>query len=160
MAKSQNDNSGSVDAEKETVDQRLARTLPKQLAPTFKKIKSLAARADFLGELDKMRLEAQKAFKVLDDFQGALEEWFIQNLPVSDATGTAGKDTRVEIKKKPYAKVEDWNKFYAHIKKTGSFELLNRAPNAKAMKERWEAGKQVPGVVKEETKVVSITKVK
>ena len=49
-------------------------------------------------------------------------------------------------------------KFYAHLKKTGDFELLNRALNRAAVNERWAAHKQVPGVGKFHVKKVSCTK--
>jgi len=95
-----------------------------------------------------------------EKFQNMLEAWFIQELPTKDAQGIAGKKGRVEIKTKELPTVEDWSKFCAYIQQTGAFELLNRAVNPKAVRERWENKEEVPGVGKFVRKVVSLTKVK
>lgn len=65
--------------------------------------------------------------------------------------------SRVQITENSVPVVADWTKFYAHIKKTGSFELLNRAVNRESVKERWELKKQVPGVTAFHAKKVSCT---
>ena len=54
--------------------------------------------------------------------------------------------------------VQDWDKFYANLKKKGEFDLLNRALNKRAVKERWEDGKTVPGVGTFKVTTVSVTK--
>lgn len=133
---------------------------PKPFLAAFKKAKTQAQRADLLYEVDKVRLEQQKVAENIKKFVSKLEKWFIQELPERSATGIAGKVARVQIVKKDRPSVVNWNKFYTHIKKKGEFELLNRAVNARAVKERWDAGKQVPGVDKFTFKDVSVTKVK
>ena len=40
----------------------------------------------------------------------------------------------------------DWKKTYAHIKKTGHFELLHKRLSTAALAERWDQGHKVPGV--------------
>jgi len=87
-----------------------------------------------------------------------LEEHFISTLAVGESSGVQGMKSRVQISDNPIPTVEDWAKFYAHIKKTGNFELLNRAVNRAAVKERWEEKKQVPGVGVFHDKRVSVTK--
>jgi hypothetical protein len=86
------------------------------------------------------------------------EEHFIQKLAVGEASGVQGHKSRVQITDSVIPVVKDWPKFYAHIKKTGSFELLNRAPNKTAIVERWDAKKEVPGIDKFHAKKVSCTK--
>lgn len=151
-----------TEAPQKVTDSLLFETCPKTFIKEFKKCKTAAKRADFLGQLDKSRLEVGKYFKSINSFQNMLEEWFIQNLPMSDAKGITGQRSRVEIKKKDIATVmgDDWTTFYAHIKKTGAFELLNKAINQKAVQERWAQHKEVPGVTKFTRKVVSLTTVK
>jgi hypothetical protein len=56
--------------------------------------------------------------------------------------------------------VSDWEKLYAHIKRTGEFELLYRRVNPAAIKERWELSKSVPGIGKFPTLTLSVTKAK
>lgn len=86
------------------------------------------------------------------------EEHFIQTLAVGESSGVQGMKSRVQITDSVIPVVKDWPKLYAHIKKTGEFELLNRAPNRVAIVERWDAKKEVPGVDKFRAKKVSCTK--
>lgn len=86
------------------------------------------------------------------------EEHFVQTLAVGEASGVQGHKSRVQVTDSVVPVVEDWTKFYAHIKKTNEFELLNRAVNRAAVTERWEAKRQVPGVGKFHAKKVSCTK--
>lgn len=141
-------------------EELLFEVCPKEFLAKFKKAKTPAARADLLYEADTMRLALSKQSDVIKKFVSKLEKWFIQELPEGDATGVAGKIARVQIKTKDRPSVVDWDAFYTHIKKKGEFELLNRAVNNKSVKERWEQGKQIPGVEKFVYKDVSLTKVK
>lgn len=86
------------------------------------------------------------------------EEHFVQKLAVGESSGVQGLKSRVQVTENIIPVVSDWPKFYAHIKKKGEFELLNRAPNRVAIVERWEAHKEVPGVGKFHAKKVSCTK--
>lgn len=115
-----------MDIEEKITEGKLKELVPKVLAAQFRKAKSPAQRADFLYELDAYRLAEKKKVDQVDKFQNALEEWFIQNLPTKDATGIAGKVGRVGIERKEIPSVEDWTKLYAHVKKTGAFELLGK----------------------------------
>jgi hypothetical protein len=88
----------------------------------------------------------------------ATEEHFVQKLAVGESSGVQGLKSRVQVTESIIPVVKDWEKFYAHIKKKGEFELLNRAVNRAAVQERWDAKKQVPGVDKFHAKKVSVTK--
>lgn len=88
----------------------------------------------------------------------ATEEHFVQKLAVGESSGVQGHHSRVQVTDTVIPVIDDWKKFYAHIKKTNSFELLNRAPNKAAITERWDAKKEVPGVGKFHHKKVSCTK--
>jgi hypothetical protein len=147
-------------ADKLITDDHLLEACPAELVKRFKAAKTPAARADLLYSLSNGELkELRQAFKEMDDFVGQLEAWFIQEL-ANDQTGVAGRLGRVEIKRKEIATVEDWSKFYEHIRKKKEFDLLNRAVNQKAVKERWEQAKDIPGVGRFVKKSVSITAVK
>jgi hypothetical protein len=89
-----------------------------------------------------------------------LEEHFVKTLTVGEASGIQGQRARVQITESAIPVVEDWPKLYAFIKRTNSFELLNRAPNRGSIQERWDAKKQVPGVGKFIAKKVSCTKLR
>ena len=108
--------------------------------------KTMGACADKLYELRNRRLLEQKKVDAIAAEGAALTEHIIQTLPNSEASGIAGKLARVTVVTKEVPQVEDWDLFYKHIKKTGSFDLMQRGLAAAAIKARWEDGKEVPGV--------------
>ena len=113
---------------------------------TFKIPKSLALCADALYKTRQDRLELQRKADELKANETTLTEYIIDNLPKSDAGGVQGKFCRVSIVQKVIPQVENWDEFYKYIKKTGQFDLMQRRVADAAIKERWEDGKQVPGV--------------
>lgn len=132
---------------------------------TAKKLKipkSLAACADLYYSTRNERLAIEKSAEGLKAQEAELKDHLINNLPKSDATGVSGKLCRVSVATKTIPQVADWDLFYAHIAKNkskGGFALLNRAVNAAAVKEIWEAGKEVPGVGHFNATVLSVNKV-
>jgi len=105
---------------------------------------------------DRRALEA-KAGKLKEDEQ-RLEDHLIGNLSKENAEGVSGKRAKVGIYVKRIAQPKDWDKFYAFILKTQDFSLLNRAVGQAAVKERWEAGEEVPGIDVYNKVCVSLTK--
>lgn len=127
--------------------------------PKFKFPKAMGACADRLYELRQKRLEEQKKVDLIEAEEKALKEHIIQNLPKSEASGVAGKLARVTVVTKQIPQVKDWDAFYKHVKKTGQFDLMQRRITDAAIKERWEAGKEVPGVEHFNAVSISINKV-
>lgn len=141
-------------------DELLMELCPKHLLPKLKKAKTAAARADLLFEIDRGDLKKLRdEYNAMDAFAKKLKSWFVQEFQ-NEQQGVTGKAARVEIKTKETAQVEDWTAFYAGIKKTNSFDLLNKAVNQKAVAERWEQGKKVAGVRSFTVRSVSLTSVK
>ena len=70
-----------------------------------------------------------------------------------------GKNS-VLLKMKADADVVDWPKLQQHIISTGEFDLLQKRVTITAVRQRWEVGKEVPGVVQTQTFEVTIGKVK
>lgn len=127
-------------------------------AKPFKIPKSLAACADLLYSTRQARLDMQKQVDALKEQENALRDYVIENLPKSNATGVAGKLARIQVVTAIEPVVEDWDALYKTIKRTGHFDLLNRALNRSAVRERWNAGKTVPGVGEFTAVKVSINK--
>lgn len=125
----------------------------------YKFPKAMGACADRLYELRNKRLAMQKEVDAVASEESALKEHIINTLPKSEASGVAGKLARVTVVTKQVPQVEDYDKFYAFVKKTGSFDLLQKRLSDAAIKERWEAGKEVPGVKAFNAVSVSINKV-
>ncbi len=114
--------------------------------PGFKLPKTIGACADAAYSLRMERLAAQKIVDSIKAEETQVREYIIQNLPKSESTGVAGKLARVTVMNDDVPQVDDWAKLYAHIKKTGDFDLLQRRVSNEAVQERWDNGKQIPGV--------------
>lgn len=125
----------------------------------FKPPKSLAKCADMLYETRQARLALGKQVEELQKKETLLKDHLIEHLPKGDASGISGKVARVSILLKAKPTVEDWDSFYAYVKKTGAFELLQRRLSETAVKERWDDDKVVPGVGKFNYVDVSLGKV-
>lgn len=121
--------------------------------------KSLAACADLLYQTQQQRYEIQHSTEKLAKLETALKARFIAELSTEDTTGIAGKVARVSITSKTVPVVEDWEEFWAKFNKNKDKDLLTRAISADAVRQRWEAGKAVPGVGTFISKSLSIKKV-
>ena len=121
--------------------------------------KTPAACADLLYSTRKERLELQRQVDELAEREAALKEYFVQNLPKSNASGIAGRVARVQLGSKTVASVKDWAAFYAYVSKRKFFHLLQRRVADAAVQEIWEAGKEVPGVERFTIVTVSCTQV-
>lgn len=122
---------------------------PKPAKPPVKLPKQLGQCVDLYWELRQQRLELVRQVAELEEKEQFVKNHLIENIPKSSATGVAGVHCRVSIKQDFVPRVEDWSKFYDYVAKNkakGSFALLNKAVNASAVKEIWEANKQIPGV--------------
>lgn len=71
-----------------------------------------------------------------------------------------GAKVKAEIKMVAEADVFDWPELQKHILATGEFDLLQKRATVTAVRQRWEVGKQVPGIRQVQTPVVTISKVK
>ena len=121
--------------------------------------KTLGACADRIYLLRQKRLDTQKLVDQIQAEESALREHIIQTLPKSEATGAAGKVARVTVVTKQVPQVKDWELFWSKFSKTRDRDLLQRRLSDKAIMERWEAGKKVPGVEAFTTVSLSINKV-
>lgn len=124
----------------------------------FKVPKTLGACADLLYTTRERRLKLQKEAAELEAQEKTIKDHIINTLPKSEASGVAGKLARVTVTTKEVPSVKDWDKLYKYIKKTGEFDLFQRRLVNDAVQERWEAGKEIPGVERFTAVSVSINK--
>lgn len=124
----------------------------------FKIPPKLGAAADLLYRTREERLALQKKCDELAERETLLREHLIKELPKSDASGVSGRVARATVVPKIVPTVEDWDALYGHVIRTKDFSLLQRRLTAKAVEERWEAGKKVPGVTQFRTVTVSLSK--
>lgn len=125
----------------------------------FKIPKTIGACADLLYTTRGTRLLIQKDAQALETQEKALKEHIINTLPKSEASGVAGKLARVAVETSEVNQVEDWDKFYAYVKKTGFFHLLGRMIKQEAIDEILASGKTIPGIKKFKVVKVSCNKV-
>ena len=121
---------------------------------------TLGACADELYRLREQRLEAQKAVDALAAQEARLRDHVIGELERQGATAVSGQTARAGVTFTQLGKVADWDAFYAHVRATGDFSLLQRRLNDGALRERWDAGETVAGVVPFAVPKVSLTKVR
>lgn len=58
----------------------------------------------------------------------------------------SGKPATITLDKTDIPTVVDWDSVYRHILDTQSFDLIYKRINLTAVRERWEASEEVPGV--------------
>jgi hypothetical protein len=125
--------------------------------------KSMGACADLLFATREKRLALQKQVDAIQAEETALRNHIIDNLAKGDDRGGVGKTHMVTVYTDKIPRIADPDALFAHIKKTGEFDLLQRRLNDKAVKERWEDPKNkkgVPGVEAFPIVKVSLTKKK
>lgn len=139
--------------------------LAKPATPKMPKLpKSLGACVDKYHEARQARLAKEKEADELKAVETFIFDHIINNIPKGDG-GAVGKQFKAIRTETPQFSIEDDAAFYDYVKKTGSFDLLNRAINQKAVRERLEDPKftkkypkGVPGT-KKFTKIgLSVTK--
>lgn len=129
---------------------------PKAKLPKTK----LGSLVDDLRDLREMRLAMSKVADALKEEETRITEHFIEVMDANDEGGAVGKRFKAVVVRDTKPVAGDWDALYEHIRKTKSFDLLNRAVNVAAVKERWENGKTIPGIDSFQFKKLSITKVK
>jgi len=71
------------------------------------------------------------------------------------ALGAANGIVRMSVLIEP--KAVDWLAIYERIKETGEFDLLHRRLASLAVKERWDTGVELPGIIKVEVYKLTVS---
>lgn len=111
--------------------------------------KSLAACADLYYTKRDARLALQHDVDALEEDEKLLKQHLIDSIPKSDAKGVTGKLCQILAKSKEVGVIDDYDKFIGYVSKNrmkGSFALMTKALNQKAITEIWDNGKEVPGI--------------
>lgn len=112
---------------------------------------------DLLYRARERRLEMQRETERVEKLENQIKAHFVETLS-ANSTGLAGRVARVQVETKLVPTIENSDKLFAYVKRTGAFELLQRRLNETSVKERWEAGKEVPGVAAFHAKKISCVK--
>lgn len=113
---------------------------------TYKFPQTIGARVDRLAELADRLEDIEAGKKAVQREYDALEANLLETLPKSELDGATGTKAVVRIARTVVPNAEDWEAIYAYVKKNGAWELLQRRLSATACRERWEAGKTIPGI--------------
>jgi hypothetical protein len=127
--------------------------------------KSLGLCVDMYHEARERRLEAKRCMEAFAEEEKRIFDHILDNIPKGDGGAVGKKFKAIRTEDTKYS-IGDDEAFYAHIRKTKSFDLLNRAINQKAVRERLEDPKftkkfpgGVPGTKGFKVFGLSVTKV-
>ena len=135
-------------------------TADKQLK--IKPPKTLGACIDTLYAWERERAEVAQRAEALKVREALLETHILNTFSKADLEGAAGKIAKINVLRPVVPQGEGdgkgWSKLYAYIVRTKAFDLLQKRLSTSAVRERWEAGKTVPGVTKFTAVTLSVTK--
>jgi hypothetical protein len=135
----------------------------KVVKPSFKIPKKIGDVADMLYDTRQTRLDLGRKVSEYQSQETQLKNYIIDNLPKSSQTGASGKVANVKVVQDTVFQAEDWDKLYEWIKKTGNFQVLNRALNQTSINDIYENSdkkfKGIPGIIQQGITKVSVTKV-
>ena len=100
-------------------------------------------------QVKQSRLANDRLSKNLKEVEDAAEDLLVDQMRKQKINSVQEGGIKFEVsavKYKPH--VTDWKKFHDHILATGDFSLLERRPGQKAIAERWDDSKIIPGVEK------------
>lgn len=127
----------------------------KKLSP-----RAMGVLVDAYKRIEAERLAADKVAGALKEQETLLKLSVIAALKKADIKSIGGTTYSTALTQEEKPTVKDWPKFYEFIKANDAFELLERRVSSSAVKERWEDGKQVPGVDRFPVDKLSFTKLK
>jgi hypothetical protein len=122
--------------------------------------KTLGATIDLLWSLREERKVAEASVKEIKDKEAAVEAHLMNNFERSGLNGAKGKYGLATLKVSTVADVTDWPAFHMYIGKQKAWDLLQQRASITALRARWDAGKEVPGVTPKEIITLSLTQVK
>lgn len=108
--------------------------------------KELGNLADQYWHAYNVRLNAERAAKELKGIESKLYAQLVTELQSQELTSVGGQVVRLTLTRSTEPVVKDWQAVYAYMTEHQDFSLMQKRLAAPAIKERWEAGEQIPGV--------------
>lgn len=130
--------------------------------PHLKFPKTLAECADKYAEVMDERLALQKQIDKLAEHEAALKLHIINNLPVSHATGVAGKYALVQVVPKSRIQVTNWDAIIDYAvknRKKGGFAIFQRRINDATVKEILDKNPKFAGAEAVSYKSLSLSRI-
>lgn len=108
--------------------------------------KELGMLADQYWAAYNKRINSERAAKELKGIESKLYAQLVTELQTQELTSVGGHDVRLTLTRSTEPVVKDWAAVYAYMVAHDDFSLMQKRLAAPAVKERWEAGEQIPGV--------------
>lgn len=122
--------------------------------------KQVGAAIDLLYRVRADRKALQAKMEAEKEQEGLIEGKIFDQFGKQEIEGARGKLAQCSIKRSEIPTADDWEAIERHVRKTGEFDLLHRRLTLDAVRQRWAAGKTVPGVEVFHKVGLSLTKVK
>lgn len=113
---------------------------------TPRKIKGIGPAIDELFELRSRKQELESQIKAIEAEYAEIEESLLAKLKAEGTDKGAGKRASVSVSTTTVGNLEDADKFFAYVKKTGYFHLLQRRLSDPAIRELMASKGSIPGV--------------
>lgn len=104
------------------------------------------------------RLTLQKQVDEMEALEKSLKATIIAKMRDGATKVIGGVVGFVKLQHEIEPVAEEWPKVWAHIQETGNFDLLHKRLTITAVRERWDAGEEVPGVGRRDKYDLSVSK--
>lgn len=115
---------------------------------------TLADRIDALFARKQERLALQKVVDKMKEEEDVELNAIVQDMKFNEASGSTAI-VKTKLVRKPVC--EDWTTFYNFIKEQNDFSLLEKRVSVSGVREYWESGDEVPGIVAEESLAATLS---
>ena len=102
---------------------------------------------DRFVEVKAVKEDLAEQIKQCNEKLAAIEADIMEQMSNAGISQAASDKASCNMKKVTHPAITDWDAFYKHVAQTGEFELLHKRLSLAAIRERWEAGKEIPGTV-------------
>lgn len=123
---------------------------PVEPAPTPVAVKMDDSIGNIIDNIHALREEKralEKKIKEIEAVYHAAEEQLMARFDAEGVTASRGKAASCSVSVSVSGNVTDWDAFNAFVKKKGYFHLYFKRLSDPALRELWEQGKSIPGVV-------------
>jgi hypothetical protein len=107
---------------------------------------TIGSRIDSLNELREQKRALEEQIKVIEGSYHELEEALMEDLKTQGMDKATGKKATVSISSITVGNLVDDKAFFAYVKKTGYFHLMQRRLSDPAIRELLESKGSIPGV--------------
>jgi tagatose-1,6-bisphosphate aldolase non-catalytic subunit AgaZ/GatZ len=121
-------------------------------------LSELSKLCDAYQTLRAVRLSQEKAAEATKKEENKAKEEIITELRETEVPVIGGTTHNFERVVKDEPQADDWDEIYAYIYEHKAWELLHKRLGTAAVKERWDAGEEIPGVGAYPVESLSVTK--